>query len=124
MTTGAGRFAVGSQFAIVNQFFKSTVLQAGVYTKQDLLQLFPDLNDFLGANIQQRNFADGKDDLAERVYIWGSTAFQLQDAGLRFHIEADGRKWIENYAVIPRDDGKADENFDLGPVDKPDSQIT
>jgi Ca2+-binding RTX toxin-like protein len=118
MTQGAGRFALGAQFEIVQKFFASTSLAPNTasdpyYTKEELDTLLG-LGGSYGLSIQQYNYSDGTDDYRERVYIYNSTAFQLSD-DVRFIVAADGTKRIENFAVSPRDD--VQENFDFASSD-------
>ncbi len=110
MTVGGGRFAVGRQFEIVNDFFTadSSRLPPGTYTKVQIAVIFG-LTDY-GWNMQQYNYRDGTDDYAERSYIYNSQAFQLAD-DVRFVVKVDGTRSIENFGIIPRTD--VQENFDF-----------
>src|SRR5882757_4190859 len=100
MTNGPGRFASPAFFEIVKQFFSSTSsgIPVGSYTENQLASL-------LGINqriITQQQWAydDGSADYAERVYIWNTVAFEIDD-GARFVVEADGTRHIDNFAIIP-----------------------
>lgn len=113
MTTGAGRFAKASMSSLVEQFFRPDVypglpfLNPGTYTKEQLKELFN--NEDFSITFQQWNFSDGTGDDGIRAYIWNSTAFQLGD--VRFVVEENGDRHIDNLSVIPRLD--VEENFDF-----------
>ena len=60
MTVGAGRFAVGGQFDLVENFFNDTsVLAPGVYTKAQAAAAFN--MSFFGWNMSQTQWQDGTD---------------------------------------------------------------
>jgi hypothetical protein len=115
MTSGAGRFAVGANFNIIQQFFdtKGGALAANntakpFYTKTEIAAHFG-LTAY-GWNMQQYNYQDSKDDYAERSYIFNTMEFQVnKDA--RFVIDANRNVRIENFKIIPREDTQ--ENFDF-----------
>ena len=117
MTTGPGRFANPTFFEIVERFFyphlgsTSALLDEGSYKKIDLINMI-DPNHNWGLNIYQTNYDDGKDDYVERAYIWNSTSFMISNDAV-FHVDADGTRWIENFAVVPRILAAAPENFDF-----------
>jgi hypothetical protein len=84
MTTGPGRFALGSESAMVQAFF-STVsdlswMEPGkAYKKADLishLQLDPKSDRI---TIRQVELADAASDYWQRSYIWNSGLFKLSD---------------------------------------------
>ncbi len=109
-----GRFAIGSQFDLINIFFNPNFNPSkGIYTKADLGKLLG-----IGSFFWSMNHAliqDGFDDYAERTYIWASQQFQIVDEA-RFEIDADGVKTISGYAIRPVVDPKRqdpDENFDF-----------
>ncbi len=112
MATGAGRFAIGSQFNIIKKFFDpgffTPLLPAGIYTKQQLGNIFDE--SFYGWNMQQYDFQDNTDDYAERVYIYNSQAFQISDDA-RFILTPSGETRIENFAIEPIPG--VPENFDF-----------
>ncbi len=121
MDTGGGRFAVASQFELVQRFFAAPVdlfVRDKVYTKTEVASLLGyTSNDFYGWDMQQYNFVDGKDDLAERTYIYNSMRFKIVD-NTTFVLPSgslDDRK-ITNFASEPiyKDGaGNVTENFDL-----------
>jgi Ca2+-binding RTX toxin-like protein len=117
MNTGAGRFAVGSQFELVQLFFGlPRHTPPGRYTKFELAELFgvgyftPFPDGDIGWNMQQFNHDDGTDDYIERVWIYNSMSFQISDDAV-FIVEDNYEKRIENFAVYPRKD--VQENFDF-----------
>jgi hypothetical protein len=67
MATGAGRFAIGSQFNIINKFFDPNLftpsVPPGTYTKQEIANIFG--ASFFGWSMQQYDFQDITDDYAE-----------------------------------------------------------
>lgn len=118
MTTGAGRFAVGSQFELVEKFFESKKLspdkEKKIYTKAQLAELF-DLEKFYGWHMKQLNFSDSSEntqDYIERVYVWNSMSFKISD-NARFVVTPQGERYIENFAVEPLARDGADDNFDF-----------
>jgi hypothetical protein len=106
MSSGAGRFAVGASFSVIEQFFNNASIPAGTYTKSELASYFG-LN-YYGLVIQQSQLDDGRGDYPDRVYIWNTGKFKINDNAL-FIIEADGTKRIENFSIIP--DGNEDFDF-------------
>ena len=118
MTTGAGRFAVGSQFELVEKFFESNKLspdkETKTYTKAQLAELF-DLEKFYGWHMKQLNFKDSSEniqDYIERAYVWNSMSFKISD-NARFVVTPKGERYIENFAVEPLARDGADDNFDF-----------
>lgn len=116
MDNGPGRFASPAFFEIVKLFFSPTSsgLAPGVYTEQQLRPL-------IGTNqatITQQQWAydDGQGDYAERTYIWNTVAFEIRDSA-QFVIEANGDRYIEDFAIIPFSsneiEGSVIENFDF-----------
>ena len=112
MATGAGRFAVGSQFALVQRFFApfltSPTVPPGRYTKAQL-GVIAGLDTF-SWKMQQYNWEDGIDDYFDRVWVYNTIEFSISEDAV-FIVEADGSKRIENFTVFPRAD--VPENFDL-----------
>ncbi|BCL39793.1 Ig-like domain-containing protein [Nostoc sp. MS1] len=112
MVTGAGRFAVGSQFTLVQRFFApfltSPTVPPGRYTKAEL-GVITGLDTF-SWSMQQYNWDDDIDDYFDRVWVYNSMEFSISDDAV-FIVEADGSKRIENFAVFPR--LNVQENFDL-----------
>lgn len=112
MATGAGRFAIGSQFTLVQRFFApfltSPEVPPGRYTKAEL-GVIAGLGRF-SHRMQQYNWEDDIDDYLDRVWAYNSIEFSISDDAV-FIVEADGSQRIENFAVFPRED--VPENFDL-----------
>ena len=109
-----GRFAVGSQFELIQKFFAGLMgpgsgTETIRMTKEQLAAYFD--MDFYGLTIKQLEIADGLDDYAERTYIWNSSSFMIHP-DTRFVIEPDGTKYIENFAIVPRPSTPPD-NFDF-----------
>ncbi|NTJ36357.1 hypothetical protein G6K86_32685 [Agrobacterium rhizogenes] len=100
MVNGPGRFANPALFEVVQLFFAAPgiTLAPGTYTESAVRGL-------LGTNEaiirqQQWAYSDGIDDFAERVYVWNSVAFEIDDRA-QFVVDADGTRHIDNFAVIP-----------------------
>jgi hypothetical protein len=111
MKNGAGRFAKAPMFDFVSRFFNDDTVPAGTYTKQDIASTRYGYN-YYGWNMQQYDWKDGTNDYAQRVYIYNSSAFKVADEA-RFVVEANGTKYIRNFAIIP--DGN--DNFDFNSND-------
>lgn len=95
---GPGRFALPPKFTFISEFFNRTDIPTGSYSK---LQLARELGLPVGGlAVSQKDFADSTDDYAERVFLWGSTSFTVDDRAV-FFVEADGTKYIENFAIRP-----------------------
>ena len=115
METGPGRFAVPAQFELVQRFFDPSFDPTpGEYlsvSKSVLNQLYFNLPS-ISWQMRQVNYDDGQDNLTERAYIWNNMAFQIaDDSNLKFVIEPDGTKKIENFSAYPRLDNP--DNFDF-----------
>lgn len=112
MATGAGRFAVGSQFTLVQRFFApfliSPTVPPGTYTKAEI-GVITGL-DIFSWRMQQYNWEDDIDDYFDRVWVYNSMAFSISEDAV-FIVEADGSQRIENFAIFPREN--VPENFDL-----------
>lgn len=124
MTTGAGRFAVGRQFNLVNQFFNAdtSVLTAHpdfeygkAYEKADIARFLGiDASDknFDWVKLYQTNYRDNTNDYAERVYIYNTGLFKIADEARFTIMSPDGsgatHRFIDNFSI------KAfDEDFDF-----------
>ena len=121
MQNGGGRFAIGSQFAIVRKFFQPGFLEPNVpprvqpYTKQEIADIFG-LSNFFGWNMQQKDIQDETDDYAERAYVFNTQSFQISDDA-RFIVDPiTGDKRIENFAIELRDDVQDDFDFVGGSI--------
>ncbi|RUS98538.1 hypothetical protein DSM106972_081670 [Dulcicalothrix desertica PCC 7102] len=97
---GAGRFAVGATFELVQKFFNpgssTPLVPAGSYTKQEVANKLKVSN--LNWDMRQTDYQDSFDDYAQRVYVYNSQSFQISD-NAKFIVEANGAKRIENFAV-------------------------
>jgi hypothetical protein len=122
-TTGPGRFALGSEFDIIEYFFEFGLFvynngvfdqfkdpQTGVVrmTKEQLNSIYGAEQIWLG--VDQQYVKDGYNDYAERAYIWATTAFKISDSA-SFVINPNGEMYVENYYVEPF--SSAPENFDF-----------
>lgn len=113
MNTGAGRFAIGAQFDLIEKFFTEYV-PVGTYTKEQLAQTYFGMGHY-GWVMNQYDFRDeavsgGKDDYAERVYIFNTMEFAISDSAT-FVVTGGGQRYIEGFSIIPRTD--VQENFDF-----------
>jgi trimeric autotransporter adhesin len=114
-----GRFALPSQFELIQLFFSSSNLTSKTvngnvtyYTKQELNDTFFHLNAIF-LRVNQFEYDDGGDDYAYRTLIWGSTQFKISDDA-QFWVDADGTKHIENFAIVPLENpNDIDDNFDF-----------
>lgn len=110
MSSGPGRFASPALFDVVQQFFlASSGVPAGRYTKEQFAEDILGLTSY-GIAQNQYNYSDGTDDYAERVFIWNTVSFMIAD-GAEFVIDPSGDRWIENFAIEPREG--VIENFDF-----------
>ncbi|NOT84550.1 MAG: hypothetical protein HOP02_07160 [Methylococcaceae bacterium] len=117
MTTGPGRFASPAKFDLIQQFFTSQAvhLQANTpekpyYTKTELFAAFGTEIGWVG--LQQSLYDDGADNYLERAYIWESTAFQI-DENAKFVVEANGNRYIKDFAIVPFSKNANTEDFDF-----------
>ncbi|MBW7900131.1 MAG: hypothetical protein H3C26_01520 [Rhodocyclaceae bacterium] len=118
MESGPGRFALGSQSALVEAFFSfsdDSWVEAGKeYTKNEMFQALTSrgvpVDGNYGIDIKQSLLNDSSGGYWERSYIWNSGSFKLSDSA-RFVVDADGKRHIKNYAIVPRPD--VQENFDF-----------
>ncbi|MCU7935153.1 MAG: hypothetical protein KZQ99_09760 [Candidatus Thiodiazotropha sp. (ex Dulcina madagascariensis)] len=114
MDTGPGRFASPALFEIIQLFFTSTAaanLAPGTYSEEELRPL-------LGTNqaiIEQQQwlYLDEHDDYTERVYIWNSVAYEIDESVTDFVVAQNGGRYIENISIIPFSSAGGVENFDL-----------
>jgi Ca2+-binding RTX toxin-like protein len=113
---GPGRFAIGSSFPLITDFFQDTTLIPGKeYTKAELAAKYG--YSFYGLSFSSKDVADGNSDYAERTFVWGSVAFQISDSA-RFVVDANGNHEILNFAVAPLvQGGSATDNFDFNSND-------
>lgn len=118
----SGRFAIGSQFELINRFFNDLIINVSgspISFSKEGLGSFLNIGSY-GWNMSHKDWQDVKDDYAERTYIWNTQEYQISD-NARFIIEPNGDRRIENYAIEPRKfidkfTGRrevSDENFDF-----------
>ncbi|MHB8921581.1 MAG: hypothetical protein ACYC3N_11220, partial [Halothiobacillus sp.] len=126
MSTGPGRFALGSMSSMVGEFFSSDIsddffVKGREYTKEEMRDLITsagfaskiknDKGDYsYGINLAQVDLADGVDDYFQRAFVWNSGAFKLADS-VRFIVSSDGTRYIKDYAIVPNE--TVQENFDF-----------
>ena len=121
MQNGGGRFAIGSQFEIIQKFFDPGIFTPDVppriqpYTKQEIAAIFGDSN-FFGWNMQQKDIQDGMDDYAERAYVFNTQSFQISDDAKFIVDPTTGDKRIENFAIEPNAANQDDFDFIGGSV--------
>jgi hypothetical protein len=109
MDIGPGRFISPVDFDIINEFFSSErELDQGIYSLESI-QRHLEINQG-GVRIQQYNFDDGQDNYVERVFVWNSTVFELEASEIRFVVDEEGNRYIDNFSIIPN---RLSENFDL-----------
>ncbi len=122
MSSGPGRFAFGSNSALVKAFMEGEPiagLVAGMEYTQDEIY-----NKFIGSgynpgvdstkpdrttqfSMKQMYYSDGSPDFGMRTYIYNTQAFVIsKDA--RFVVDANGTRHIKNYAIYALQD-----NFDF-----------
>ena len=112
--TGPGRFAVGSQFEVIQKFFDPGLftpsIPPGTYSKNEIADDFFGLSrfDFV---LQQLDYRDDFDDYAERTYIYNTTSFQISDSA-KFIVRENGDRVIEDFSIEPRREGFQDD-FDF-----------
>ena len=115
MTTGPGRAAFNSS-PVVKTFFSGRDLPAGEYTKADLIQKWgaTDAASIIATHQGYFKFeGESFKEYVERVYIWGSSGFYLDD-GAKFLVKSDGSREIKNYRILPY-------NKPLGVLDRDDA---
>ena len=118
-----GRFALGSMSDLVKKFFswvgEIPDLQVGKeYSKADIIPILGLGKLSSGVVFQQYSYDDGRNDYAERSFIWNSSAFKLGD-DIKFVVEQDSQghlvRKIKNFYIEPdknKLDGSVD-NFDF-----------
>lgn len=127
-----GRFATGAAAEIVIDFFEATdaalTTLFGAYSSgSDQVRLPKNewavdvlgLSSF-GLQIDHKDYRDGIDDYAERVYVFGNQQYKVSDDAefvIDRVIAADGsvsyQRHIDNFAIVPRNNISNPENFDF-----------
>lgn len=107
---GVGRFAVGAQAPVVEFFLNPLNELPGEQGKEVVFNL-ADMVAKTGKSetfsLKAYNYDDGVGDHAFRTYIYNSQSFRVAD-GAEFVIDADGKRHIKNFAILP-----FNEDFDL-----------
>ncbi|MDY3205838.1 MAG: calcium-binding protein, partial [Arcobacter sp.] len=110
MTSGPGRFANASQISLVDNFFDWTI-PADLLGESQTFTLTEAINAFGGSYKQGLLQSDYKDEggyeWAERVYLFETQTYALNQ-NVIFHIDENGNKYIENFAIMLQD-----EDFDF-----------
>lgn len=130
MSTGAGRFANGSQFDLVSAFLgvpkaamrtengrnflnDSAILTPGrTYTKKEIDDiLFQGKLGGYSSSFEARNYRDalsatdadgnGVSEYDELVYIWNSSSFSISDTA-KFVVNPDGTREIQDFVIQPQ----------------------
>ena len=109
MDNGPGRFVNAAAFEVLHKFFSDGQIippsPLNGYTKQDLFVMFGMVGDGAAqlkrraAFVAQSDFADSKNDLLERAYVWETTGFQI-DERARFFVASDGTRTIKDFGII------------------------
>jgi Ca2+-binding RTX toxin-like protein len=107
MTTGAGRYAEPSLAPIVAGFFETSAIlerPGQPYSYAEMAQILG-LDPKKAGNISVSQYSTDvfSQDYAERAFIFGSTAFHLDVASIRFRVE-NGVRTIEGLRIIPETD--------------------
>lgn len=113
---GPGRFATANKFELVSHFLnpwlhpESYSIPPGEYTKEQMRSLLG--IEYAAVEITQALFDDGLDSYVDRVYVWNTTAFKIDD-NARFVVEQNGNRYIDGFAIVPHLDQGRRENFDF-----------
>jgi hypothetical protein len=112
MENGPGRFVKASMFESIREFLSGAgAFSAGTYLESEVnSRLDVPLSEW-SVNMEQWAYDDGSPDYAERVYVWGGVAFEIDEQTTRFVVNADGTRYIENLRLIPLNSNAAN-----GPV--------
>lgn len=111
-----GRFTSPFQTDVVKSFFPESLDLSGFtsandgsysFTLSDLAAINPAYNNTV-FSISQYTTGVTEGDFVERAFIWGTTAFQLNQ-NTHFSIDTNGVRSIDNAAIIPY----GNENFDF-----------
>lgn len=108
MLSGPGVYANASQSSIVSAFMEGTLIipDTGVDQELTLTDIFITYGLTSDFTILQPAFDLGASDFDLRGYVYGHSHFAISDSA-KFIVKADGTRYIENLAVIPKPD-----NFD------------
>ncbi|MEZ5691989.1 MAG: hypothetical protein R3D71_10060 [Rickettsiales bacterium] len=124
MSSGPGYFAKASNSALIQQFFNNTTLLSTSGVRQEfslaMIKSILGLNDIQSnISIQQYAYDVGSADFLQRSYIYNTSGFTITDnhspadRKIKFIIEADGTRHIQNMRILPLSD-----NFDFDSSDK------
>lgn len=118
--TGAGRFIVASNSAMISRFFETASgdFSSGVFdsfknaSTGEVLMTKAELNsvynlEYYGILVDNKWVYDGFDDYASRTYIYGNIEFKISNDAV-FKIDASGNLSIENFSMIYSSGGDFD----------------
>jgi hypothetical protein len=113
MDDGPGRFLTAKDFDYVRDFFNPPMLSGdlapGVYNNVEVREFFGGTGSI---RRYQTALEDGIPDQTERVFVWQTLAFEIQNDA-RFIVLADGTRYVENLRVVPFTNPGTPENFDF-----------
>jgi Ca2+-binding RTX toxin-like protein len=120
--TGPGRFALGANFDLVENFFNTSANFLGIGTvdaQGNRHMTKADIGAYFGLSsysyvMEQRNYQDGYNDYVERSFLYNSMSFSIKDEA-DFVITTQGYKEIRDFSVVPRSviDPTYTETFDF-----------
>jgi hypothetical protein len=124
MSSGPGYYAKASGSALVQQFFNNTTLFKATGVRQEFT--LTTVKNMLGLSdlqsnisLQQYAYDPASADFLQRSYIYNTSGFTISEKYLpstkllKFIIEANGTKHIQNMQILPLTD-----NFDFDSSDK------
>jgi Ca2+-binding RTX toxin-like protein len=93
-------------------------LEPNSYYEDDIISYYGLKEGVKAFSIQQYNYDPDHPDYNERVYVWNSTAFEIDETTTRFVVHDGGRRTIENLRIVPLNSvvqppGVYPENFDF-----------
>jgi Ca2+-binding RTX toxin-like protein len=117
------RYVSPANFAHVRGFLTNEPaidIAAGSYEENDIIILLRMDEDDKSYSINQYDYNPDSADYAERVYVWNSTGFEIDETTTRFVVHEDGSRTIENLGIVPLnsvvrapDPDSYPENFDF-----------
>jgi hypothetical protein len=111
---GPGRYVSPANFYQVDLFLRgnnSSDIPPGRYKEDEIFDFFNISEKYKTHNISQYEYDSESDDYAERVYVWNSSSFEIDERTTVFVVRQDGSRYIENLSIIPTNGGP--ENFDF-----------
>jgi hypothetical protein len=114
------RYVSPANFAHVRAFLvndSNVEIAEGRYDEDYIIDAYGMGNDERSYSISQYNYNPDSPDYAERVYVWNSTSFEIDETTTWFVVHEDGSRTIENLAIVPlnsvvRSPDLYPENFD------------